>query len=106
MAMIATSIQAGRVVMGQKAMIKYSATDSMAEYATSLLSNWMRKDIRLNGGTVHKIKKPGARQLDKDSTIKQLRLMRKKLLDEKEKNLVDLEISRRIGQLTGSQDAI
>lgn len=49
------------------------------DYVAGLVSNWLRKDQRLNGGVRHEVKKPGSRKGSQDPTIKNLRLVQSTL---------------------------
>lgn len=52
-----------------------SPQKDMKEYVSGLLSNWLRKDLRLNGGVRHKVKSPGVRKGQQDALIKNLRTL-------------------------------
>lgn len=48
-------------------------------YASSLLSNWIRKDKRLNGGVAYVAKNPGSRTGSGDESLKAMRTLLKTL---------------------------
>jgi hypothetical protein len=55
-----------KVVLSTEASEKYDSVDKLRkQYVPGLVNNWLRKDTRLNGGTVYKIKNPGSRITDK-----------------------------------------
>lgn len=56
-----------------------SPQNDMKEYVSGLLSNWLRKDLRLNGGVRHKVKSPGVRKGQQDALIKNLRTLQSTL---------------------------
>ena len=72
-------------------------------YCKGLLSNWLKKDKRFNGGIVHKSKNPGIRAGQGDPTVKNLRVMLK-LTEEKGGSEADMQaiqeaIQARIAEL-------
>lgn len=56
-----------------------SPQNDLKEYVSGLLSNWLRKDLRLNGGVRHKVKSPGVRKGQQDALIKNLRTLQSTL---------------------------
>ena len=69
--------------------IELKATqEDMGKYVNGLISNWLRKDKRMNGNITYKAKNPGSRRGQSDSQVKNLRLL-KKTLEEKEDQDVD-----------------
>lgn len=52
----------------------YSETE-LKSYVSGLLSNWLRKDKRLNGGTQYVAKNPGSRAGASDPTLKAMRAL-------------------------------
>ena len=55
---------------------KYSTIEKMRSYASGLVNNWFRKDIRLNGGMKYEVKNPGSRQGAGDQQLKALKTLR------------------------------
>jgi hypothetical protein len=53
----------------------------MKEYTNGLVSNWFRKDTRLNGNTKYEIKNPGSRAGAGDETLKEMKKLHKALTD-------------------------
>ncbi len=56
-----------------------SKQNDLKEYVSGLLSNWLRKDLRLNGGMRYKVKSPGVRKGQQDPLIKNLRTLQSTL---------------------------
>ena len=56
-----------------------SRQKDIREYVSGLLSNWLRKDLRLNGNVRHQIKNPGSRKGQQDPLIKNLRILQSTL---------------------------
>lgn len=52
---------------------KLANTAEMSKYVSGLLSNWIRKDERLNGGVEYAPKNPGSRAGSSDPTLKALK---------------------------------
>lgn len=48
----------------------------LKQYCSGLLSNWLRKDTRLNGGTKYVAKNPGSRAGSGDETLKSIRALK------------------------------
>lgn len=64
---------------------KIMATEaSLRKYCTGLISNWLRKDTRLNGGTQYKAKNPGARVGSNDEQLLNMRNLLKNNKDNPE----------------------
>lgn len=98
-AMIVGAIQSGSVDLTVEAAAKYNTAEKMHGYVTGLLSNWLRKDERLNGGEKHSIKEPGSRAGQTDSTVKALRALQRSLSLKEEINMVEEEIQTRLQEL-------
>lgn len=68
---------AGEVEMSEDGKAKYFADEKkLKSYVNGLVSNWYRKDKRLNGGVKHEIKNPGSRAGAGDDQIKALKALR------------------------------
>ena len=57
----------------------HSKQKNLKDYVAGFVSNWLRKDPRLNGGLRHEDKKPGSRKGSQDPIIKNLRLVQSTL---------------------------
>jgi len=97
--MIVTAIETGEMEFSSKARLKHDTPEAIRVYATSLLSNWNRKDDRLNGGIKHSIKKPGSRIGKDDGLLKSLKALKKALTSHVEIQKVNNEIALRTEQL-------
>lgn len=58
---------------------KLNDDSELKKYVAGLLSNWIKKDKRLNGNTQYKIQNPGSRAGQGDDTVKALRGLIKQL---------------------------
>ena len=72
---------------------------SLGKYIPGLVNNWVRKDLRLNGGSEYIPKNPGSRQGSGDEQLKNLRLMLAMVSDPEAKVAVQQEIDKRIAAL-------
>jgi len=72
-------------------------------YASSLQSNWIRKDPRLNGGEKYSPKNPGSRVGSTDEQLKNLRLFFKTRATSEEKAEVQKYIDARVAELAASK---
>ena len=71
-------------------------------YAQSVVSNWFRKDIRLNGGIQYSAKKTGSRIGLSDPQIKAMKSLLKEVKKTNKKdyiNKIELEIKKRLSEI-------
>jgi hypothetical protein len=112
--MIVATINVGDMEFSTEAAIKHNTPEKIRNYSTGLLSNWLRKDSRLNGGVKHSIKNPGSRVGQDDELIKSLKNLKKILTSQKEIEAVDAEIeaqmeflrAKKIKSITVNKDDI
>jgi hypothetical protein len=75
----------GEVEMSAEGKTKYfSDPKKLKSYVNGLVSNWYRKDERLNGNVKHVIAKPGSRAGVGDDQIKALKALRATKADDAE----------------------
>jgi hypothetical protein len=60
---------------------KFQDPAKMKNYTKGLVSNWFRKDSRLNGGTKHEVQNPGSRAGSGDAGVKEMRKLLKALTE-------------------------
>jgi hypothetical protein len=93
-------VQAALVAGFQAGTIVYQgdATDStkLAAYVSGLVSNWLRKDKRLNGNVAYVAKNPGTRTGSGDETLKAMRTLLSVTTDSDAKAEIQLEIDKRL----------
>jgi hypothetical protein len=69
-------------------------------YTSSVQSNWIRKDKRLNGNVTYTAKNPGSRAGSGDSSLKAMRLLlQTEGLSEEDKIEIQSEIDKRVTEL-------
>lgn len=61
----------------ESAIAKYDTEAKKSSYVSGLISNWLRKDKRLNGNTTYQPKNPGSRAGQGDPQIRELRKLLK-----------------------------
>ena len=61
------------------AQTKLNDDAELKKYTAGLVSNWVKKDKRLNGNVQYKVTNPGSRAGQGDETVKALRLLIKQL---------------------------
>ena len=66
-------IESGKVDFSEAAEAKYETTSKKTSYVRGLVSNWLRKDRRLNGNITYTPTNPGSRAGQGDPQIKELR---------------------------------
>jgi hypothetical protein len=87
------------IQMSAEAKDKYTTVELMKGYVNGLVSNWLRKDTRLNGGTKYEAKNPGSRTGSGDEVLKNLKNLRATLADASHIQAVDEEIEKRVNEL-------
>lgn len=97
--MVARAMESGAVNLKPAARAKYDTFEKLKGYCNGLVSNWLRKDTRLNGGVDYKIQNPGSRAGSGDQIIKELRKLKSTLTQDEEKAAVEAEIQKRLAAL-------
>lgn len=98
-----SAVQASLVTGFQSGEITYQGdpTDStkLASYVSGLVSNWLRKDKRLNGNVSYVAKNPGTRTGSGDESLKAMRTLLAATTDVDAKAEIQLEIDKRVSEL-------
>ncbi len=81
---IVAGFQAGEIDMSTEGKAKYEDEKKLRGYVSGLVSNWFRKDPRLNGGGKYVAKNPGSRAGSTDDQIKALKALREAKADDAE----------------------
>jgi hypothetical protein len=101
--MICEAFNADEIELSESAQAKFSTPVKLRSYANGLVSNWLRKDVRMNGGTKYAAKNPGSRAGQGDETVKNLRLLKKTLTDVAQIEACDSEIASRLAEIKASK---
>lgn len=72
-------------------------------YTSGLMSNWLRKDKRLNGGEKYSAKNPGSRAGAGDQQLKAMRGLLTTLTDEADRAEVQAHIDTRVAELSAAK---
>jgi hypothetical protein len=100
---IMSGFASGTVELSSEASAKYDTDAKLKSYTQGLVSNWLRKDTRLNGGDKYKTKNPGSRAGSGDDTVKALRTLLKTLTDADQIAEVESEIATRVSAFKASK---
>ena len=79
------------------------ADKELRNYCSGLLSNWLRKDPRLNGNTKYEAKNPGSRTGSSDPQIKALRALIKTQTDPSKIAEIESFIEKRMAEIKPSK---
>lgn len=83
---------------------EYTDTD-LKTYVSSLQSNWLRKDTRLNGGGKYVAKNPGSRAGSADPQLKAMRALISTITDESDRAEIQAHIDARVAELSATKVA-
>ena len=82
---------------------KHFEDAELKAYVSGLQSNWLRKDKRLNGGTVYMAKNPGSRVGSSDPQLKAMRTLLSTLTDPSEIAEIQTHIDARVKELASAK---
>lgn len=103
--MVTSMFANGQVSFSDKPANQSKLTNrpELRKYVSGLVSNWHNKDKALNAGQTYQAKAPGSRQGSADAQLKELKLLRKALVernaDSKSIKSVDEAIETRLQEL-------
>lgn len=92
------SFEAGKVELKRGFDAEY-----VKSYIPGLITNWLNKDKRLNGGTKYEAKNPGSRAGSSDPQVKAMRALLSTLTDEADRQEVQEAISKRLEAIAPSK---
>lgn len=96
---VSDGLTLGTVELSDAARAKFDDDQKMRTYTNGLVSNWLRKDLRLNGGTPYQTKNPGSRAGAGDPLLKNLKALQSTLTDADQIAAVQGEIDKRMAEL-------
>lgn len=82
---------------------KLASDSKLSAYVSGLISNWLRKDTRLNGGDKYIAKNPGSRAGQSDEQMKTLRALKKQFAGTDKEAVVDAQIEKRKSELASAK---
>lgn len=91
--------QAGEISMDNAAIL--ADATKLRQYASGLLTNWLKKDVRLNGGTKYVPKSTGTRV--SDPQIKEMRKLLSTVTDPMDRAVVEAEIAKRQAEINAAK---
>lgn len=95
--MVAQELFDGTANFSDEARAKYPTLEAIRkEYVPGMVSNWLRKDLRLNGGQKYETKNPGSRAGSGDEVLKNLKALKTTLTEPEHIAAVDAEIAARL----------
>lgn len=72
---------------------------SLLKYIPGLVNNWVRKDLRLNGGVKYTAKNPGSRSGGGDEVIRNMKILLANVTDPGARKAVQAEIDKRMEEI-------
>lgn len=82
---------------------KLASDSKLSAYVSGLISNWLRKDTRLNGGEKYEIQNPGSRAGQSDEQMKTLRALKKQFAGTDKEVVIDRQIEVRKSELASAK---
>lgn len=96
--------RAGNVDVSDEFKAKLSNDSELKKYVAGLVSNWLRKDKRLNGNVQHQIQNPGVRAGQGDAQVKELRKLLKRVKGTDAETKVQGALDSRIAEVRASKE--
>jgi len=93
----------GEIEMKDQSKEKHDTEAKIRTYTNGLVSNHLRKDLRLNGNVPYAAKNPGSRAGAGDSVIKELKKLQSTMTDPTQVQLVQDEIDKRLATIKASK---
>lgn len=82
---------------------EYETESALRSYVSGLISNWIRKDTRLNGNTKYVAKNPGSRLGASDDQLKALKALYAQTTSEADRAEIQGFIDQRVAELNASK---
>ena len=96
---VTAGIESGEIELSTEARAKYDTTEKLRGYVSGMVSNWLRKDERLNGGVQYEIKNPGSRAGRGDAQLTEMRKLLKITTDPTGRQAIEQAINERMATL-------
>lgn len=84
---------------GETVHSKNPSDEALNKYIPGLVNNWLRKDLRLNGGTPYTAKNPGSRSGSGDEAIKAMKTLLSMTTDLDAREAIQTEIDKRLAEI-------
>lgn len=82
---------------------KLASQAKLSAYVSGLISNWVRKDTRLNGDEKYTAKNPGSRTGQSDEQMKTLRALAKQFAGTEKESLINAQIEKRKSEIAATK---
>lgn len=104
---VTAGIESGDVDFSDSAHAKHDTTDKKRGYVRGMVSNWFRRDQRLNGGEVYQPKNPGSRVGSSDDQVKALRaLLKSGTLDADGVKMAEKALNDRLAEIRAERNKV
>jgi len=100
---VTASILSGDTEFSAEARAKYVGEAQIKGYVNGMVSNWLRKDTRLNGGSKYETKNPGSRAGQGDEVLKNLKNLKAQTNDPDQIELIDSHIANRTAEIAATK---
>ncbi len=102
---VCEGFQSGRIDFADTPSNKAKLADraKLSAYVSGLISNWVRKDPRLNGSVKYVAKNPGSRAGQSDEQMKTLRALAKQFAGTEKEGLINAQIEKRRTELAAAK---
>lgn len=84
---------------GETVHSKNPSDEALLKYIPGLVNNWLRKDLRLNGGSPYQAKNPGSRSGSGDESVRAMKTLLSMTTDEDARAAIQLEIDKRVAEI-------
>jgi hypothetical protein len=84
---------------GETVHSKNPSDEALNKYIPGLVNNWLRKDLRLNGGSPYQAKNPGSRSGSGDEAIKAMKTLLSMTTDIDAREAIQTEIDKRLAEI-------
>jgi hypothetical protein len=102
--LVAADLAEGRAEFSDEAKAKYDTLEKIKGYTNGMVSNWLRKDPRLNEtGGKYETKNPGSRAGQGDEQLKNLKALQSMVTDPEQKKAVQAKIDERQAEVAKSK---
>ena len=96
---VTTSIMMNETDFSAEARTKYPTEDKVSGYVSGMITNWLKKDTRLNGDVKYTAKNPGSRAGQGDSVLKELKKLASVTTEPEYKLAIDEAINQRRAEI-------
>ena len=98
-AILVEGFNSGTIILSES----FQDEASLRTYCSGLTSNWLRKDVRLNGGSKYSAKNPGSRVGSSDAQLKAMRALLTTTSDASDRAEIQSFIDKRVSEIKASR---